>query len=465
MNNNTLCDKWLKNPLVNPETNRKIVKDGPKYKHFKKICTKNDKNDKKDIKSLCEKWFENPLINPETNKKIVKDGPKYKQLKKLCDKIVKTDNDRIIKFKEINNVLSTINKKNGDNNCMKCSTVNDCYIADFIKIGDLISKDTLSGVIYKSIINDIPICIKIVNDYESKSKSSNNNVFSEIRTLEFLTKYVIKTNFPHFPIGYDVLKCDRKIIDKYDNIPEEILSLYKKNKNANLLMIMSELADGSLYYFYKNILKENYTDENNKKILLNAFGQIFISIIFFHKIINAFHNDSHEGNFLFRKIKAGGYYHYNIFGKDYYIENLGYLWEIWDFGLIEVFRNSEEVNKNRIDIIKEPLFSFKNKTPKNLLNYFSVNASSRNTIYEYNYAIYDRQHMIKMFPKNDNSKYLYDFFNEFSTHEFISKNISLDPLDIPKVDNNVLKLMLKHNLIKDKINVNDIIINKTPYTI
>jgi hypothetical protein len=43
------------------------------------------------------------------------------------------------------------------------------------------------------------------------------------------------------------------------------------------------------------------------------------------------HNDCHWGNFLYHKIKKGGYFHYKIFDKDYYLENLGFLWVIWDF--------------------------------------------------------------------------------------------------------------------------------------
>ena len=140
------------------------------------------------------------------------------------------------------------------------------------------------------------------------------------------------------------------------------------------------------------------------------------------------------------------------------------MWEIWDFGLTNAFTNSDKINKERIDIINEPLFSFKYKKPKDLMKYFSVNINSKNVIFEYDNIIYNN-YMIRMFPINDDSKYLYDFFNEFNTHNFISNNVSLDPLNISNVDNNVLKLMLKHNLIKDKINNNDIIINKTPYII
>ena len=466
--NKKLCDEWDLNKNINPITKRNIKKNGPVYNNIEKKCKKITTND--DDKDICKEWLNNRNINPETGKLIKKNGSVYKKLLKLCEeqeikKVEVDNNDRIGNFKYINSILTNINNKNSNSSCVKCSKIDNCYIGDFVKIGELISAGTLSGVVYKTNINDNLICVKIVNDYLTISKKlSNNDIYSEIRTLEFLTKYVIKTGFPHFPITYDVLKCDRKLLQKYDNIPNEIIQIYNQYKSGNILMIMSELANGSLFDFYKEELKEDYKNEVNKKLLLNAFGQIFISLIFFHKIINCFHSDSHEGNFLFRRITPGGYYHYKIFNKDYYIENLGYVWEIWDFGLTNAFTNSDKINKERIDIINEPLFSFKYKKPKDLMKYFSVNINSKNVIFEYDNIIYNN-YMIRMFPINDDSKYLYDFFNEFNTHNFISNNVSLDPLNISNVDNNVLKLMLKHNLIKDKINNNDIIINKTPYII
>ncbi len=46
--------------------------------------------------------------------------------------------------------------------------------------------------------------------------------------------------------------------------------------------------------------------------------------MFFYQETKYFHYDSHWGNFLYHKIKPGGYFHYNIFGNDYYIENYGF---------------------------------------------------------------------------------------------------------------------------------------------
>ena len=71
--------------------------------------------------------------------------------------------------------------------------------------------------------------------------------------------------------------------------------------------------------------------------------QIFISIMFFHYYTNSHHNDAHSGNFLYHKIKPGGYFHYNIYGKDYYLENIGYLWVIWDFGLATHFSKTRKI--------------------------------------------------------------------------------------------------------------------------
>jgi hypothetical protein len=80
--------------------------------------------------------------------------------------------------------------------------------------------------------------------------------------------------------------------------------------------------------------------------------------MFFSNYTNSIHNDCHSGNFLFHKIKPGGYFHYNIFGIDYYLENLGYLWVIWDFGLTE-FYNLKPINTDYLRIIISILYDKK----------------------------------------------------------------------------------------------------------
>jgi predicted unusual protein kinase regulating ubiquinone biosynthesis (AarF/ABC1/UbiB family) len=112
---------------------------------------------------------------------------------------------------------------------------------------------------------------------------------------------------------------------------------YITNK-TKLYIQINELASGDL---------SNLLSSSDKRDELNIIAQTLISIMFFHNLTNSFHNDAHTGNFLYHKIKPGGYFHYNIYGKDYYLENQGYLWVIWDFGIIEPFT----FIKNKTNII------------------------------------------------------------------------------------------------------------------
>lgn len=98
-----ICDEWFKNPNINPETKKSIKKNGQVYKKLLKLCDekkvksskkvikKSSSSDSSKTKELCNKWKKNPTINPETGYKIKIDGPKYNYFKSLClNKKVKT---------------------------------------------------------------------------------------------------------------------------------------------------------------------------------------------------------------------------------------------------------------------------------------------------------------------------------------------------------------------------------------
>jgi hypothetical protein len=181
----------------------------------------------------------------------------------------------------------------------------------------------------------------------------------EYSILEDLTIVVISEGCPHFPITFGKLTCtdNNAATSKYSSDPDNSFYKYKSsnsthtnpieyylpdniNSLTNSLFIFSELANGDYKQFYRIYYE-------NTKFILNAFVQIILSLMFFYKYINAFHNDAHYGNFLYHKIKPGGYFHYTIDGQDYYLENIGFLWVIWDFGLITPFTNSKSINNNK----------------------------------------------------------------------------------------------------------------------
>jgi hypothetical protein len=91
----TICEEWLKDLTINPRTKRQIKVGGPVYKKLQQECRIKDpapapsssrinpQHDNQDI-SVCEKWLKDPSINPRTNRKIKVGGPIYKKLEVEC---------------------------------------------------------------------------------------------------------------------------------------------------------------------------------------------------------------------------------------------------------------------------------------------------------------------------------------------------------------------------------------------
>ena len=169
----------------------------------------------------------------------------------------------------------------------------------------------------------------------------------EYEILKYLTKLNIDNICPHFPIGYGALICKKSQNDIINKLLQKKI-LGTELYNIDHIFIFNELADGSL---------KQLKDTISFDILINAIEQCILSIMFFNKYINAYHNDCHYGNFLYHKIDSGGYFHYNIYGTDYYIENIGYLWVIWDYGLVVPYYNSNKVNKNKFGVGSSKLLS------------------------------------------------------------------------------------------------------------
>ncbi len=87
-----LCEEWLNEPLVNPKTGHSIERNGPTFLMFKEQCTELG------LKSVpiatktitwrkCQEWKRYPTINPDTGRKISKNGPTYKWIEKQCKSI------------------------------------------------------------------------------------------------------------------------------------------------------------------------------------------------------------------------------------------------------------------------------------------------------------------------------------------------------------------------------------------
>jgi len=177
-------------------------------------------------------------------------------------------------------------------------------------------------ILFDKKIKNFNFAIKIAENIKSDS-------VKEIYILQQMLKF-IKNGYHNLPIIYNSFK--KKKIEIMKNlespIKDDIGAFLKDNKNYNIYI--NELAKGDLKKFL-NIF-DSPNNKINEELLLNAVAQILMAIASLHNI-GIKHNDTHYGNFLYHEIKPGGYIKYTIGNDSYYVENLGYLWVIWDFGI------------------------------------------------------------------------------------------------------------------------------------
>jgi hypothetical protein len=240
-------------------------------------------------------------------------------------------------------------------------------IENNIEIGEnLIIKDKLEygdNNIYSSYLKKKPKYI-IASKIVVENKKSEN----EINYLKMLNKAVLENKCPHFPMLYNY----------YNNIKIKDLDILPKIlrvEHNSYKIILSELADGNLKKF---IIKKN----NSDNIYINALTQIFFSLIFFYKETMSFHNNSIWDNFVYKMIKKGGYYHYEIMGDNYYLENVGYLWMINDFDNCVEFNKSIDKNIMLRNDFLRIIYSFLPSTNNGLIkdNDYKISQNTLNKI-------------------------------------------------------------------------------------
>jgi hypothetical protein len=295
----------------------------------RKINKKESSNNKKEAINKIKKAF-SPFINRisgdiyirnrylimmrrELNK-VLKEG-------KGCLKIYKENPDGTFKYRIGSHII--LNKRIGND-----STFGEAYLSEFREK----SKKLLTFV--------------------SKIYELNSKTNQELEILELLTNKVRMGICPHFPITYGYIKCEKlngsdsfKKSNSKNLSVEQDLKNYPKiyqniiDNNSTLITLFNELANGDLKSFFTDY--QGHTEK-----ILNSLIQILLSIVYFYYHINKTHNDCHWGNFLYHKIKKGGYFHYKIFDEDFYLENLGFLWVIWDFDFTKSIKDEIEMKDN-----------------------------------------------------------------------------------------------------------------------
>lgn len=254
-------------------------------------------------------------------------------------------NHRLNYYNVINKYLKKNYEKSGYKNCLK----NYKYVKgkQTFKLGSKIITDNILGngsygIVFNAHFKYSSTSSKNLNIAIKITEITKENEL-EIELNKEVTTYIINNISPHFIIFYSVLLCDKtdysSDISSLD-INKEKYQIASILSNNEYYLILTELADGVFY--------DIAAYEPNNDIVHNCAVQCLLSMVFFNTLTNKSHDDTHLDNFLYSYIKKEGYFHYNIYGVDYYLKNVGYLIMINDFGL--------SVSLNNLNLIKDLIY-------------------------------------------------------------------------------------------------------------
>jgi hypothetical protein len=204
--------------------------------------------------------------------------------------------------------------------------------------------------------------------------------------------------------------------------------------------------------------------------------------MFFYQETKYFHYDAHWGNFLYHKIKPGGYFHYNIFGNDYYIENYGFLWVIWDYGEAIEFKKERIIYvDNDFKNIINAFFNNNNDNNNGWLSYkYLLNSNFKLMMRKINKELFiDTMKELKFVEINKyNPNYISRYTRNFNFYSPLPNEKYETPYEYQKlimysgknmntIITFILNIFIKNKIIKTDINSNmkNKIINEKPYKI
>jgi hypothetical protein len=172
-------------------------------------------------------------------------------------------------------------------------------------------------------IKKIVLGRKDLSDSFTKTQlMSGKSAWPEVATYIFCSIFVLARVNPNLPITFRYYLCNQcKFANK---------RLGKKKKPC--LITLNEMGDGDL----KMYLNKNKISIWNKDLVTNCIFQMAAALYTFEKYLNMTHNDLHWGNVLVHEVKPGGYWKYTINKMDYYVPNLGFMFVLWDFGMVDI---------------------------------------------------------------------------------------------------------------------------------
>jgi serine/threonine protein kinase len=142
----------------------------------------------------------------------------------------------------------------------------------------------------------------------------------ELWFLKDIFKPIIEANIcPNLPLLIDTFLCE-----KHD-------FFFRRGKRSHPCIVMAvELASGDLKDYFTT---GGFTDNE----MYSALFQIMAGLHGIQMNGQILHNDIKASNILFYNVKPGGYWHYRINNRDFYVPNYGKLFILNDFGVSTLY--------------------------------------------------------------------------------------------------------------------------------
>jgi hypothetical protein len=200
-----------------------------------------------------------------------------------------------------------------------------------------------------------PICGKfpvIIKEAELSTKNEFNKTLmghnAELISFNLMTNFILKKKTQNFPMLYSFSVCHEK----------------RRHKIVFLLNLFMEELDGQIgeiiYNYSFNKPPDKPYKEPSDELLENILLQCILCLAFVQYSIGLAHKDIKARNFLYKKIPPGGYWEYSFRGNKYFVENLGFIVMMSDFGISTIckpeyafisLRNLKEYGDRSVKII------------------------------------------------------------------------------------------------------------------
>lgn len=250
--------------------------------------------------------------------------------------------DRVNLSENINSGLTKIHSLKSGKQCIMSKGKNK--LSKYLKVGKLLGTGDW-GNVYTG-------CLPVEKNGECTDKSfqfaikmsritpeslkdpynPNNSAWHEVLIMKNILTPIVENNIcPNVPLLMDSFICDNCSFILRD----------ERQEHPCIIMI-TELAGGDFNHFVDK------TDPNDKEIY-SALFQIMAGIHATQKFGQIMNYDVKGANILYFNVEAGGYWHYVIHGKDFYVPNYGKMFVLNDFGVSQTFSPDFQMSLNKKD--------------------------------------------------------------------------------------------------------------------